>query len=378
MTTVAPWMQQWQNAYPYIVNKSTGIKLGDYNDARRKFMDAWGRANPYTGVQPDTNSSMAFSPATWEQGWTPTANDYEAIRQAADYNRAMEDAWGQMLTPEQGQEYAALRQAESDRKARLAKIGAIVALGGIAGAGALGAGMFGSGVAGEGLGMAGWLPEGATFSAEGLPSISSIYGAGSGWGADTLNAMGLGEATTAGTSVASGPWGEFLKTLGTKAGGSLLSNLIAAGGNAYMGNKNANMYNNYIQQINSLFAPDSPYAKQMQQAMERKDAAAGRNSQYGTRAVELAAALTRDKANALTSSGFQNMLGQYGTNSNSIVNGFLAALGSQGGQDLITKAGGSMGGWLSKLFGSNGNQVSPTSPNIDSSWMPDWMALAGD
>lgn len=357
MTTVAPWMQQWQNAYPYIVNKSTGIKLGDYEDAHNKFINAWAGANPYTGQMPEFD----FSAQAWQSGNNPTWEDYTNQKAYQDWQNQGENAWGGMLTPEQGQEYSALRQAESDRKARLGKIGAVGVLGGIAGAGALGAGMFGSG-----------------FSAEGLPSLSSIYGEGSGWGADTLSAMGLGEAATAGTSAAaSGPWGEFLKSLGTKVGGNLLSNLVAAGGNAYMGNKNANMYNNYIQQINSLFAPDSPYAKQMQQALARKDAAAGRNSQYGTRAVELAAALTRDKANALTSPGFQNMLGQYGTNSNSIVNGFLAALGSQGGQDLITKAGGSMGGWLSKLFGSNGQQVSPTNPNVDSSWMPDWMALAG-
>ncbi len=40
-----------------------------------------------------------------------------------------------------------------------------------------------------------------------------------------------------------------------------------------------------------MYAPDSPYAKQLAQQLARKDAASGRNSQYGPRAVELQARL---------------------------------------------------------------------------------------
>lgn len=41
----------------------------------------------------------------------------------------------------------------------------------------------------------------------------------------------------------------------------------------------------------NMYSPDSPYAKQLAQQLARKDAAAGRNSQYGPRAVELQARL---------------------------------------------------------------------------------------
>lgn len=44
-------------------------------------------------------------------------------------------------------------------------------------------------------------------------------------------------------------------------------------------------------QLADMFGPDSAYAKQLKQALERRDAAAGRRSQYGPREVELQAAL---------------------------------------------------------------------------------------
>jgi len=156
-----------------------------------------------------------------------------------------------------------------------------------------------------------------------------------------------------------------------KMGSSLLSQLISAGSNAYMGNKQAGQYDDVITQINQLYAPDSPYAKQMQQSLARKDAAAGRNSQYGSRAVELAAALTQAKSNALTSPGYGNLMAQRGTNQNSTINGFLAALGSGPGQDLITKAGSGIGNYFKNFFGSEGDKYSPATPNtgFDNSWM---------
>lgn len=41
----------------------------------------------------------------------------------------------------------------------------------------------------------------------------------------------------------------------------------------------------------AMYGADSPYAKQMEQTLARKDAAAGRNSQYGPRAAQLQATL---------------------------------------------------------------------------------------
>lgn len=44
-------------------------------------------------------------------------------------------------------------------------------------------------------------------------------------------------------------------------------------------------------QLSNLFGPSSSYAQQLREQLERKDAAAGRRSQYGTREVELQARL---------------------------------------------------------------------------------------
>jgi hypothetical protein len=40
-----------------------------------------------------------------------------------------------------------------------------------------------------------------------------------------------------------------------------------------------------------MYGPNSPYAQQMRQTLDRRDAAAGRRSQYGPREVELQANL---------------------------------------------------------------------------------------
>jgi hypothetical protein len=80
------------------------------------------------------------------------------------------------------------------------------------------------------------------------------------------------------------------------AGG--LANLYAAS-RANDGMSGASGANEAVQgQISSLsnmYGPNSPYAQQLRQQLERKDAASGRRSQYGPREVQLQAALA-DKA----------------------------------------------------------------------------------
>lgn len=77
----------------------------------------------------------------------------------------------------------------------------------------------------------------------------------------------------------------------TNQGGFDPTNLAAGLGSMYLGGKAMSGINGQIGNLNSLYAPNSPYAQQMQQALERQDAASGRRSQYGTRSVELQAAL---------------------------------------------------------------------------------------
>lgn len=308
-----------------------------YDDYRRS-MDSWMQANPYTGSEQYDNRGIQDLVG----GGIDSVDNLNPEHDAWDFKQRR--AWGDQLSPEQQNEYS---QLAAERNAKLKRNGQLAAIGSFGLVGGLGA--IGNGIGG----------------------VSSAYGAGSGWGGDTLSAMGMGGTGGGAAAGAAGgsPWDSFLgsitKNVGGRVGGNLLSQLISAGGNAYMGNKQAGQYGDVINQINQLYSPNSPYAKQMQQTLARKDAAAGRNSQYGSRAVELAAALTQAQSNALTSPGYGNLLGQRGTNQNSIINGLLAVLGSGAGQDLISHAGGNIGNYLSKFFGSSGDSYSPTAPNTE-------------
>ena len=106
-----------------------------------------------------------------------------------------------------------------------------------------------------------------------------------------------------------------------------------------------NAARNYANSISGLFGPNSPYAQQMQQTLARQDAAAGRNSQYGTRANQLAAALTQAQSNALGGSNYaQAAQNISGTNA---LNGLFGLMGTGAGQRL----GSAAFNGLSSLFG---------------------------
>lgn len=74
---------------------------------------------------------------------------------------------------------------------------------------------------------------------------------------------------------------------------------ILGGLGAYGANQTRKDANTQIQGLeasNNLFGPDSPYAQQLRQNLERRDAADGRRSQYGPREVELQAKLAEMNA----------------------------------------------------------------------------------
>ena len=318
-------------------------------------------ANPYTGAIPQSDPQAEVS------GYAQPAG-YQAANDAySKYRTDTGTAWLNSLSPDQRNEYNAYHQQAVDANAKKARNGAFIALGApllAAGAGAAFPGLFG----GEAVGGLGLAESGLTGASTGITTGAGLGGAAAAGGASAASS--------------GGPWGSFLQSLtgsAGKAGGSLLSQLLTTAGNAYEGNKQAGQYGDVINTINNLYSPDSPYAKQMQQTLARKDAAAGRNSQYGSRAVELAAALTQAKSNALTSPGYGNLLGQRVTGQNIPINGLLAMLGSGAGQDLITKAGGATTDWLSKLFGNQGGSVSPTSSNGDAldNWFSGYYANGG-
>lgn len=68
-------------------------------------------------------------------------------------------------------------------------------------------------------------------------------------------------------------------------------------------------YKENTNQLRNLFSPTSPYAIQARQAMERRDAAKGRRSQYGPRETQLAALLTDKQASVLSSPSYVSQLG---------------------------------------------------------------------
>ena len=88
----------------------------------------------------------------------------------------------------------------------------------------------------------------------------------------------------------------------------------AYGHSASSAEDQANQLQQQMQQmptLASMYGADSPYAKQLAATLQAKDAAAGRNSQYGNRAVQLQAMLA-DKASQYGTAQAQ-MANQYNT-----------------------------------------------------------------
>ena len=110
-------------------------------------------------------------------------------------------------------------------------------------------------------------------------------------------------------------WQDYLKSRGVDTAAGTTSqdtgtagSIVGGLGSLYLGNQVAGglgqtnqTINDQIGTLSTMYGPNSPYAQQLKQALARKDAAAGRNSQYGTREVELQARLAAlQGANAKT------------------------------------------------------------------------------
>jgi hypothetical protein len=85
--------------------------------------------------------------------------------------------------------------------------------------------------------------------------------------------------------------------LGTAMVGSSLYDMYAK---KQMAKRQEDLYNQNRNDILNMYAPGSPEAIAMEQALARKDAAAGRNSQYGARAADFAANVAKFRSNALS------------------------------------------------------------------------------
>lgn len=104
----------------------------------------------------------------------------------------------------------------------------------------------------------------------------------------------------------------FVEKATTGPGGQLTKGLLGGIGayKDYRGARKAQKaFQGQLDRLDQLYAPDSPYAKQMEKTLARRDAARGRRSQYGPRAQELASNLTQNQANIWNSPQYNQMLG---------------------------------------------------------------------
>lgn len=187
--------------------------------------------------------------------------------------------------------------------------------------------------AGAGLGEA----AGAASAAGGTSNLYSL-GGGEVGGSGTL-IPGTG---TTGLQATAGP-GTSLFTPTAQGAGLTVPGLTAAGGTGAMdvlkglgkaliggqaggisalGNL-ASLFTNYkqysntgdlIDEIKGIYSPDGVYAKELEKQLARRDAAAGRNSQYGPRLAELMARLGDSQARSLGGLGGMMQTQQGGLN----------------------------------------------------------------
>ena len=172
-----------------------------------------------------------------------------------------------------------------------------------------------------GLGMQGTMGAGTSLgygsSGLGLGAPSEGYFAGAGPTAASTSPFSL-------SNLMNNPMGAVKSAYDTVSKNPIPS-MYAAGSlyDMYAKNKMAEaqkgMYNQNRADIMNTYAPGSPEYNQLAQQMARKDAAAGRNSQYGTRANDLAATIAKLRMGALgnlqqgqNALGNQALSNQYG------------------------------------------------------------------
>lgn len=147
-----------------------------------------------------------------------------------------------------------------------------------------------------------------------------------------------------------------------------LAQLIGAGQDIKMADKSADSILAWLQSqmdyMDKLYAPGTPEYDALWQAMSRKDAAAGRNSQYGPRSVDLAAKLADIKGTNRRelAKGFSDIYANTINKENASGAALAATLGSLLGNNS-GNAGNSLSAIIDQiggLFGGSGSQTSGT------------------
>lgn len=239
-----------------------------------------------------------------------------------------------------------------------------------------GMGAFGNlGAAGLGTGTGATAASGATNAA----LIDSALGT-AGYGASSAGAGGAAAVSGGLGSIFNGglPKMSTGNSFVDKLLGNVTSNLFGGGngGISNMGNL-ASLFSNYkqydqnkdlINEIKGIYSPDGAYAKALENKLARRDAAAGRNSQYGPRLAELMGTLGDSQARAL--SGLGGFMGQQQGGLNGMLGAGQRLLGGFNLGDLFQ---GGMGGGLSNNW-DLGPNAGPQLPEgvSDISDLLDW------
>ena len=175
-----------------------------------------------------------------------------------------------------------------------------------------------------------------------IPGVGQAIGLGQGLAAiNSLSQPTSAEGIAAAKSY-SGPGANGASTANS---GQSMNNILQGLAGLYMGNRYIKNMNNQYNTLSGMYGQDSPYAQTMRQKLERRDAAAGRRSQYGPREVELQAALAGQYGQ---NAGMMNTLNSNITQARMqqlmMLNKMLG--GRQGIQDIF--------GGLQGLFGGGG------------------------
>ena len=120
-------------------------------------------------------------------------------------------------------------------------------------------------------------------------------------------------------------------------------------------NANNDAVNQQMQALSTMYSPNSPYAQQLRQTLERKDAASGRRSQYGPREVQLMAALADKQA------GVSDSMGRLATSSQTNQMALNAQRNKTRGQQLALVGNLAKQSGLMDMFrgGGGGGNVAP-------------------
>lgn len=132
-------------------------------------------------------------------------------------------------------------------------------------------------------------------------------------------------------------WNKYSGLFGGAKG---IGNVVGSLANAYSQNQNMKSLQGMMDQ--AKVGPDSPYAKQLREELMRKDAAAGRRSDYGSREVQLQAKLAELNSRNLPSliSAQQN----YNKSNSGMLNSLINAGQQVNWGDLAKTVGGWFGG----------------------------------